>query len=211
MIESYLSINETQENLIIIEKSKFICYIKNIESEEDAKEFLFEVKKKNPFATHNCYAYVLDEMGIQTKCSDDGEPQGTAGYPILEVLKNSGLKKVIAVCTRYFGGVKLGTGGLARAYSGSVAECIKKCKVLKFEKSYFIDFNVKYEYYKLLQKLLNSENIKVLDTTYSENVCVKIAIPIVNFEKFKSKVELCFNGEKLFDIMKEDFFAYDIG
>ena len=133
MVDKYLTVNGICENLIVIEKSKFICYIKGINSENDAKSFIDEIKKKNSMATHNCYAYIADEKGLIKKFSDDGEPQGTAGLPMLEVLQNSNLKKVVSVVTRYFGGIKLGVGGLSRAYGGSVSECLKKCEKVNYE------------------------------------------------------------------------------
>lgn len=110
---------------IIIEKSRFICTLKKVNSEEEAQEFIKAMKKQYWDATHNCSAYIVDALAQRS--SDDGEPSGTAGIPMLEVLKKNELVGTAAVVTRYFGGIKLGAGGLVRAYSGSVAGAIKEC------------------------------------------------------------------------------------
>ena len=104
---------------IVIEKSRFICSLKKVHSEAEAQEFIKAVKKEFWDATHNCSAYIVDDLAQRS--SDDGEPSGTAGIPMLEVLRKNGLTETAAVVTRYFGGIKLGAGGLVRAYSGSVA------------------------------------------------------------------------------------------
>ena len=106
----YSEIKAEATDETIIERSKFICLIKKVETEEEAREVLSVVKKNHPFATHNCYAFIL--LSGAARFSDDGEPQGTAGQPMLEAIKNNGLYNVIAVVTRYFGGIKLGAGGL---------------------------------------------------------------------------------------------------
>ena len=116
-MKNYLTVKQNVQNEIIIEKSRFITSLKRVYGEDDAKAFVQEIKGKYPDATHNCYAYIADEGGFFAKFSDDGEPQGTAGLPMLETLKAKGLKQVAVVVTRYFGGIKLGTGGLARAYA----------------------------------------------------------------------------------------------
>jgi uncharacterized YigZ family protein len=121
-MKNYLTVKQNVQNEIIIEKSRFITSLKRVYGEDDAKSFVQSIKSEYPDATHNCYAYIADEGGFFSKFSDDGEPQGTAGLPMLETLKVKGLKQVAVVVTRYFGGVKLGTGGLVRAY----ADCVKK-------------------------------------------------------------------------------------
>lgn len=172
----YFTVRKQAENLIVIERSKFICYIKNVESEIEAKAFVEEIRKKNSLATHNCYAYIADEKGMTQKFSDDGEPQGTAGMPMLEVLKNRRLFKTAAVVTRYFGGVKLGTGGLARAYSSSVAECLEKAEIVKIESSVFIKIITDYEGYSRFLKFISARPDEIIDTDFSENVVLKVAV-----------------------------------
>ena len=137
----YSEIKKEITNETIIERSKFICLIKRVETEEEAREVLSFVKKNHPFATHNCYAFALKSGAA--RFSDDGEPQGTAGQPMLEAIKNNGLYNVIAVVTRYFGGIKLGAGGLVRAYSGAVSSAIGLAGKVNFYPSdvYGISFN----------------------------------------------------------------------
>ena len=115
MVESFLSVNGENISETVIERSKFITRVKRISGEDEAREFIESVRKKHSDATHNCYAYVASEDGNLMKFSDDGEPQGTAGMPMLDVLRNKKIMMTVAVVTRYFGGVKLGAGGLVRA------------------------------------------------------------------------------------------------
>lgn len=128
---------------IVIEKSRFICTLKKVSSEAEAQEFIKAMKKEFWDATHNCSAYIVDELAQRS--SDDGEPSGTAGIPMLEVLRKNKLIGTAAVVTRYFGGIKLGAGGLVRAYSGSVAGAIKECglaeKILMSRFSFSCDLN----------------------------------------------------------------------
>ena len=126
MKKGFLTIKKDVANETVIERSRFICTLKRVDGEDEAKEFVSSIKSTYPDANHNCYAYIADEGGFYVKFSDDGEPQGTAGLPMLETLKAMGLKKVAAVVTRYFGGIKLGTGGLARAYSDGVKQAVLK-------------------------------------------------------------------------------------
>ena len=109
-MDNYKSVSDFSKNEIVIEKSRFIGYAAPVQSESEARDFIAKIKKEHPFATHNCYAYIA-ENGAIARFSDDGEPQGTAGAPILEVLKNKELVNSAIVVTRYFGGIKLGAGG----------------------------------------------------------------------------------------------------
>lgn len=118
----YLSVNGECRTRKTIEKSQFITTARHISSEEEAQNFIAEMRKKYADATHNCYAYVADRLGNCLRFSDDGEPSGTAGMPILDVIRNKKLYETAVVVTRYFGGIKLGAGGLVRAYSGCASE-----------------------------------------------------------------------------------------
>lgn len=124
MTMEIFTIAKDVKNEIVIEKSRFICTLKKVQTEAEAQDFIKAVKKEYWNATHNCSAYLLNEQAQRS--SDDGEPSGTAGIPMLEVLRKTNVQMVAAVVTRYFGGVKLGAGGLVRAYTNSVAEAIKK-------------------------------------------------------------------------------------
>ncbi|MGF2617955.1 YigZ family protein [Rossellomorea vietnamensis] len=122
MLQKYLTVKEAGQHEINIERSRFIAHIKRAESEEEAQEFINTIKKDHSNANHNCSAYMIGEHNLIQKANDDGEPSGTAGVPMLEVLKKRDLKDTVVVVTRYFGGIKLGAGGLIRAYGKAVSE-----------------------------------------------------------------------------------------
>lgn len=150
----------------VIEKSRFICTLKKVRSEGEAQEFIRAVKKEFWDATHNCSAYIIDDLAQRS--SDDGEPSGTAGVPMLEVLRKNRLTETAAVVTRYFGGVKLGAGGLVRAYSGSVAGAVKECglaeRVLMSRFSFLYDVN---SVGRILNLLYQQQLFAVVDVEYA--------------------------------------------
>ena len=150
---------------IVIEKSRFICTLKKVHSEAEAQEFVKAIKKEFWDATHNCSAYIVDEMAQRS--SDDGEPSGTAGLPMLEVLRKNKLTNTAAVVTRYFGGIKLGAGGLVRAYTNSVAEAVKATgiaqKVLVSRFSFMYDLN---EVGNILHILYQQQLFEIADVEY---------------------------------------------
>lgn len=167
---SYITIRDFGEDSFVEKKSEFIGYAKRCESEEEAKAFVSEIKNKHKQATHNCFAYVIGEnMGIQ-RYSDDGEPQGTAGIPTLEVIKKEDLRDVVVVVTRYFGGVKLGAGGLVRAYTKGAKIGIDAAKVI--EKVMYKEVRIKIDYNQLgkVQNEIMNMNYFVKDTIYEDNV-----------------------------------------
>ncbi|MFC3041290.1 YigZ family protein [Virgibacillus xinjiangensis] len=131
MLASYYTVKLEGQDEIVIQKSRFIGYVRRVETEEDAQRFIQEIKKKHHDATHNCSAYMIGENDQIQKANDDGEPSGTAGVPILEVLKKQGLKDTAVVVTRYFGGIKLGAGGLIRAYGSTTSQAIKTTGIVK--------------------------------------------------------------------------------
>ena len=144
---------------IVIEKSRFICTLKKAATEEEAQDFIKETKKKYWDATHNCSAYIIGESVAAQRSNDDGEPSGTAGLPMLEVLRKNNLHNVAAIVTRYFGGIKLGAGGLVRAYTNSVATAIEEAGIA--EKVLFGHFNFRQD--------INSAG-KVLNILYQQNL-----------------------------------------
>ncbi len=182
MVENYLSVNGEVKNETIIERSRFICRVKRIESETDARDFIEEIRKKHSDATHNCYAYVASEDGNLMKFSDDGEPQGTAGMPMLEVLRNRKIMMTAVVVTRYFGGIKLGAGGLVRAYSGCVADCLNNAEIVSNELSAELSVTVSYDSYPLFLKYISEKKIKVINSVFDNNVEITCVLPRV-FEK----------------------------
>ena len=163
-------VKKESNHTIIIDKSKFICYLNRVFSEEEAKTYLLQIKKLHPSATHHCYAFLIGERNEIQRSNDNGEPSGTAGIPILECLRKNDMNDTIAIVVRYFGGIKLGAGGLIRAYSKSTSEALKhtvitqKCDTFRFQITFDYSFIEKLDYY------VSQNNILVLDKQYEEKV-----------------------------------------
>lgn len=170
MLSTYYTVKPEGNDQIIIQKSRFIGYVCRVKTEEEAQAFIQEIKKKHYDATHNCSAYIIGEHDEIQKANDDGEPSGTAGVPILEVLKKQGLKDTAVVVTRYFGGIKLGAGGLIRAYGSTTSQAIKTTGIVKRQLMKGFSITVDYGLLGKLENVLrNSEHI--LETIhYLENV-----------------------------------------
>ena len=169
-MSNYKTLHKFGVDEYIVEKSTFIGYAKPIKTEEEAIEFINEIKKKHKDATHNVWAYTIGEnMNIQ-RYSDDGEPQGTAGIPTLEVIKKEDLRDVVVVVTRYFGGIKLGAGALVRAYTKGAKVGVEAGIVI--EKVKYSEVKIKIEYTQLgrIQNEIMNLGFKVKDTIYSEDV-----------------------------------------
>ena len=192
-MKSYSTIENEYESVAVIERSKFICRIKPIEDEESAKRFISEIVKKETGATNNCYAFVLEGETV-FKFSDDGEPHGTAGQPMLEVLKGNNLKNVVAVVTRYFGGIKLGTGGLVRAYSGVLSDCIKKASIVEKIYSSVLSSSIDYTLYQKIPKVFTKSGGKVLSVDFANDVKMIFAVPYDNKEVLKDELSSILNG-----------------
>lgn len=163
------SIKNNVENTIIIKKSKFISKLYRINNIEEINNILEKLKKEYNDSTHICYAYIIDG---KEKCNDNGEPSGTAGMPILNVLKKNNLDHILAVVIRYFGGIKLGAGGLTRAYSNSVIETINKENIIELVKGYYIEIEFDFSQKKTVDYILNNINIK--EITFDTNIIYKL-------------------------------------
>lgn len=171
---SYITIRNSGEDRFEEKKSEFIGYAKRVENEEDAKAFVNEIKGLHKQARHNCWAYVIGEnMGIQ-RYSDDGEPQGTAGIPILEVMKKSNITDCAVVVTRYFGGVLLGTGGLTRAYTKGASIAIKSAGIVEKVKGLKMSFEMEYDLFGKIQYICGQNSWHIEDTEYTDKVIVHI-------------------------------------
>lgn len=187
-MSTYKTLHEFGVDEIIIERSTFIGYAKPIKSEEEAIEFINEIKKKHKDATHNVWAYTVGKtMNIQ-RYSDDGEPQGTAGIPTLEVIKKEDLRDVAVVVTRYFGGVKLGAGGLVRAYTKGAKIGIEAAKVI--EKVMYQDVRIKIDYNQLgkIQNEIMNLGYFVKDTVYEDNVEIIVYSRLDEVEKLSERM-----------------------
>ena len=198
---------KTAEKQIIIERSRFIGKVFTVKTEDEAREYINSVKKEHPFATHNCYAYVA-ERGAIARFSDDGEPQGTAGMPMLEVLKNRGLSDTLVVITRYFGGIKLGAGGLVRAYSSTAAAALDEAGVEELRPSTVIKVVVAYDKYSAFLKFCEKRTIITTDTAYGENVEITVAVPTEDAAEFKEKLTDFMAGKVEIIDLSADFFVY---
>lgn len=186
------------ETYIIEKKSKFIANIFYIENREEAEEKLKQIKKKYYDAKHNCYAYrVLENDNIIERSSDDGEPSGTAGMPILDILRGQDIVNCIIVVTRYFGGILLGTGGLVRAYLDASKNALDELKLLQIEEGYKIELVLDYKNFELFSYYCKKNNINVVKKEYGENIKI-----IVETSKEK-KDEICGKSEKFkFKVLK---------
>ena len=184
MEKSVLTVYAPHESEKIIEKSRFLTYSAHVESEEQARAFLSGVRSKHTLATHVCYAFIADKTGNLQRFSDDGEPQGTAGVPMLEVLKAKKLFETAVAVVRYFGGVKLGAGGLVRAYSSCTAENLDGADVRSLERCAEYKIEVDYTGVDRLQKYLSTHTCSLLSTDYGEKVCFFIAVKKTEEETF---------------------------
>lgn len=176
------SIKEEVINEIIINKSKFITVLTNINDINKIKEKLEDIKKTYKDATHYCYAYIINN---HEKCSDNGEPSGTAGMPILNVLKQNNLTNILCVVIRYFGGIKLGAGGLIRAYSTSASEALNKASITNLVNGYNITIEFPYDNLKQIDYLLKNIDIK---KTYQTNITYTFNIEKEKFNQIENEL-----------------------
>jgi uncharacterized YigZ family protein len=170
MLPQYYTVKENGEHEIVIQKSRFIAHVARAETEEAAQEFIQRIKKENWNATHNCSAYLIGENDHIQKANDDGEPSGTAGVPILEVLKKKHLKDTVVVVTRYFGGIKLGAGGLIRAYGKSTSEGIDATGIVERKLMRVMSTAIDYTWLGKIENELRSSVYAIKDIHYLENV-----------------------------------------
>ena len=206
----YLSVKGECETQKIIEKSRFITTSKHISGEEEAKDFIADIRRRYPDATHNCYAYIADNLGNFPRFSDDGEPSGTAGMPILEVIKNKKLYETVVVVTRYFGGIKLGAGGLLRAYSGSASENLEKAEKVLYDTCSESEYSVDYSSVDTVMRFCAENSASLLNTLYDNDVTFVIAVKKADEEKFNSGIINRLNGKIKIKKLKEYFFPFKI-
>ena len=193
-----------------IKRSEFIGKLVKVNSEEEAKNFVNAVKKEHSLATHNCYAYIVFDDGVErVRYSDDGEPQGTAGLPILNVLKNKGFYNVAVVVTRYFGGVKLGAGGLVRAYSEAAAGACNNAKVTKCVlcSKFKVDFS--YDNYKKFTNFRMPKYSKTLSIEYSDKVSVLFAVRKEDGDNFVATFEDFYNKKQSIERLNDIIYEFD--
>ena len=178
-----------------IKKSRFICHAKRVYSEEEARDFITAIKKEHYKATHNCSAFIVGERSEIKRTSDDGEPSGTAGVPMLGVLENHNLTNVCVVVTRYFGGIKLGAGGLIRAYAGSVALAVKEIGIIEIKEQAGIAIQMSYAQYQEYSNFLKEHNLMELETTFTDQIDTIIYVDKEEKENTKAALVEFFNGK----------------
>lgn len=191
-----------------IKKSRFICHVKRVYTEEEARDFITAIKKKHYKANHNCSAFIIGEKSHIKRTSDDGEPSGTAGVPMLGVLENHDLSNICVVVTRYFGGIKLGAGGLIRAYAGSVALAVKELGMVEIKEQAGIGLLLSYSQYQDFAHFLKGHELTEYDTAFTDKVstCIfvdkerKAAIQEDLTEFFKGKVEPVDKGNREIEV-----------
>ena len=196
MTEPYLTIAKNTTYEQTIKKSRFICSIARVSSEEEAQQFITSIQAANKKATHNCFAYMIGDNDRIQRESDNGEPSGTAGIPILESLKLAKIHNVVAVVTRYFGGIKLGAGGLIRAYSNTTTEAIHQAGLVQRIKQAILKITVTYALHDPLLYYLKENNLEVAGEEYGVNVETSIYVNETELEDVKEKLINRFNDQR---------------
>ncbi len=179
---------ENGEGKIVEKKSTFIGAIASVHSEEEALSFIAEKKKEHYDARHNCFAYLIGDKNELIRSSDDGEPSGTAGRPMLDVLLGANVHNVCAVVTRYFGGVLLGTGGLVRAYTKATEEGLAACTLLERHEGFHLSLDIDYGLLGKVQYLLNEKNIFIAGSAYSDRVVFHVYVDEEEVESLKKEL-----------------------
>ncbi|MBC2023825.1 YigZ family protein [Listeria booriae] len=195
MMEKYLTIKEAGQHEIIIEKSRFICSVIRAEDEKTAQDFIQRIKKEHWNASHNCSAYIIGERDQFQKANDDGEPSGTAGVPMLEVLKKKHLKNVAVVVTRYFGGVKLGAGGLVRAYGNSASEACNAIGIVERSLAIIISCTLDYSAHAKFENALEQQNYQIANTTFTDKVTIDVYVDSPDVSNFQEWAVNITNGQ----------------
>lgn len=206
-MRSYQTIYRGGEGEITEKKSRFIATVIPVNEEEKALEFIEAMKKKYWDATHNCSAYVIGERGETKRCSDDGEPSGTAGRPMLDVLEGEGLRNVAVVVTRYFGGTLLGTGGLVRAYSSAVRAGLEASVVITKMPGARLHIRTDYTGLGKIQYLLGQRGLKILDSVYTENVELDVLVPEEAVSDVEQEITEATSGQVGQEILEHCYFA----
>lgn len=188
MAEEYKVAYRGGDGELVEKKSRFIATVQPISTEEEAISFIEQIKKKNWNATHNCFAYVLGRNQEIQRFSDDGEPSGTAGKPILDVLIGENIHNVAVVVTRYFGGTLLGTGGLVRAYSKSTKVGLENCQIINKQHGVKVNINLDYNSIGKVQYILAQMDIDIIETIYKEDVDTLIVVSDDKVDELKKKI-----------------------
>lgn len=207
MLESYRTIFRGREGEIVEKKSRFIATVRLVENEEEALSFIEEMRKKYWDARHNCYAYTIGYNRELTRCSDDGEPSGTAGRPMLDVLLGENLFNTAVVVTRYFGGVLLGTGGLVRAYSSAVQEGLRASTVIEKIRGIVLSVTTDYTGIGRLQYIAGERGLPILESEYTDQVALKLLVPSSQIATVQKAITESSSGRAVMEKEREVYFA----
>lgn len=207
MVEKMKTVYLAGVGELVEKKSRFIATVQIVHTEEDATAFIEQMKKKYWDATHNCWAYVIGERQELMRCSDDGEPQGTAGRPMLDVLLGEEVHNVAVVVTRYFGGTLLGTGGLVRAYAKSVQEGLAQSIIIEQKYGVLLEVRTDYNGVGKLQYLFGQEKLPILDAQYTDYVVLKVLVPKQDTVRICKAVTEVTNGKAGLNQNEELYYA----
>ena len=210
MRNDYKTVKGFGEAEIAISKSRFITHVSRAETEEEAIEFIEHIKKLHSSATHNCSCYMIGEHDQIQKANDDGEPSGTAGVPMLEVLKKQGLKDTVVVVTRYFGGIKLGGGGLIRAYGKATTEGIDAAQVVERKLHHVMKIAIDYTWLGKVENEVRNSQYTLNDIQYAEAVEVLVDVEKDEEENFINWVTELTNGQSIITCIDKKFVEFVI-
>lgn len=211
MDKIYRTVHRYGEEEIIINKSRFIGHSMPVEKEDDALEFIDKIKSEHRDATHNVYAYVVGKNSNIQRFSDDGEPSGTAGIPVLEVIKKENLRNVVIVVTRYFGGIKLGAGGLIRAYTKGAKVGLESGTIIDKILHTRLKIRIDYTLYGMIENYLNTEGYIIDNITYDEAVNIFVYIKFLDVEYFQKTITDLTSGNVTIEYIDEEYIAMKDG
>jgi uncharacterized YigZ family protein len=206
-MDSYKVLIEGGEGEIIEKKSRFIATVRKCETEAEAAAFIEEMKKKYWDASHNCSAFIIGSRGELTRCSDDGEPSGTAGRPMLEVLLGEEIRNIAVVVTRYFGGTLLGTGGLVRAYSQAVKAGLENCVTGTMVNGAELSITTDYNGIGRVLYILGQKGITPKNSDYGAEVTLTVQVPLADAEKLSKEITEATNGRASINKIREMYFC----
>lgn len=210
MRKDYHTIQGYGESEIVIQKSRFITYVNRAETEEQAQEFINNIKEKHKSANHNCSAYIIGEHNNIQKANDDGEPSGTAGVPMLEVLKKQGLQDTVVVVTRYFGGIKLGGGGLIRAYGKATTEGIDVAKVVERKLHHLMKVSIDYTWLGKVENEVRNSVYPLKEIIYADQVEVLVYTKANVEADFINWMAEITNGQAKIEIVEKEFLEFTV-
>ncbi|SDH19168.1 uncharacterized protein, YigZ family [Alteribacillus persepolensis] len=210
MLDSYYTVKTSGTHEIVINKSRFIAHVKRVTTEEEAQAFVQSIKKEHWNATHNCSAYMIGENDDIQKANDDGEPNGTAGVPMLEVLKKRQLKDTCVVVTRYFGGIKLGAGGLIRAYGSAVTEGINAVGVVERKRMKVMSITVDYTWLGKIENELRQSRYLLKHIDYEDYVSLHSYVPVAEVDHYTEWITNITNGQGQIKEQDETYLETDM-